>query len=376
MNKKRILWITERYPPLTGGMSASCERQVYELRKRGYIIDVVLFLPSETKYNIEVFTRDNGNDFQVFYKNSFGNATQLAWAEILLQKEEYNIVLGFGINMPSYIATTFAKWLKIPSVISCRGNDFDRDLFEPKRAYFVDKAISNADLIIAVSKEKVEKIKSLYPNKKVEFSPNGIDVEHWDLFADELDKINNIKNELTDNGKRRVIGIFGELKFKKRIQMFLSVLRESGLINNVSLLIVGKMNTKLTLIVQDANLTPFVKHLSFKNRDDLPVYYGVCDYIAMPSLIEGFPNVLLEAMATSCIPIVSTAGAMDDIIENGKSGFTFAVEDRVEALQAIEAALNLSDKELISMKNEVKKRIKDNFTISKEIDMLEQFLGQ
>ena len=33
-NDTRILWITERYPPLKGGMAVSCDRQVQGLRRR------------------------------------------------------------------------------------------------------------------------------------------------------------------------------------------------------------------------------------------------------------------------------------------------------------------------------------------------------
>ena len=37
----RLLWITERYPPSRGGMAVSCARQVFGLRRRGVLLDVL-----------------------------------------------------------------------------------------------------------------------------------------------------------------------------------------------------------------------------------------------------------------------------------------------------------------------------------------------
>jgi glycosyltransferase involved in cell wall biosynthesis len=69
-------------------------------------------------------------------------------------------------------------------------------------------------------------------------------------------------------------------------------------------------------------------HVPFSSRKRLPGLYKACDFVALPSHFDGMPNVLLEAMALGVVPIVSDAGAMGDIVEDGRTGFVFPADDR------------------------------------------------
>lgn len=56
------------------------------------------------------------------------------------------------------------------------------------------------------------------------------------------------------------------------------------------------------------------------SRDDLVDWYAAADVVVLPSLSEGFPFVLLEALAMSC-PVVATAvNGVPEIIEEGTTG--------------------------------------------------------
>ena len=80
-----------------------------------------------------------------------GMAAQRAW--LLVQQQHavtpYTCVVGFGATFPGYVAVTFAAWLGRPSLVLVRGNDFDRDWFDPRRGSMVreslDRAISIGD---------------------------------------------------------------------------------------------------------------------------------------------------------------------------------------------------------------------------------------
>lgn len=56
------------------------------------------------------------------------------------------------------------------------------------------------------------------------------------------------------------------------------------------------------------------------SRDDVVDWYAAADVVVLPSLSEGFPFVLLEALAMSC-PVVATAvNGVPEIIEEGTTG--------------------------------------------------------
>ena len=371
-SKPHVLWITERYPPMTGGMAESAGRQVRSLRKRGYNVHVLVFVNSHVSISVKRTPREMGLDILVTHTNSPGNAAQRAWREVLTchTKIPYDIVMGFGAGLPGYCAVTYCAWLKISSVVSVRGNDFDRDWFDPRRASFVQESLRRADIISAVTQEKVSKIKALFPEKQVIWQPNGIRGELWDILPGDQQEREALRTELAVDG-RRIVGLFGELKYKKRIPMWLSAIREAGLNYKISLLIVGRTDHETDSILADPVLAPLHLRLPFRSPESMVPLYHACDYLAVPSLFEGFPNVLLEAMASGVVPLVSDAGSMEQIITHGVTGFVFPAENRTEAGRVTSEALKISDDKLQTMKRAVKECVKKEFTLEKETDILE-----
>lgn len=73
------------------------------------------------------------------------------------------------------------------------------------------------------------------------------------------------------------------------------------------------------------------------NRGDVNHYYQTSEIFAFPSLSEGFPNVLLEAMAAplACISFNCIAGP-DDIITNGVNGILVDTGDKVAFTGALD----------------------------------------
>lgn len=370
-NTIKILWITERFPPMPGGMAVSAKRQVDGLRKKGFHIDVIVFHTNTDPIKIKRRKRDSGTDIFINHPDEPGNAAQRAWREVLTQQvqENYDLVFGFGAGFPGFVATTYSAWLQVPSMISVRGNDFDRDWFEPKKSFFVKEALTRADYIASVTIEKKEKIQALFPDKNVFWSPNGIAADQFVLLPAEQEERDNLKAEMGSDG-RRIVGVFGELKYKKRIPMWLSAVREAGLTEKISLILTGKMDAETDAVFNDPALSPPGKHISFRSPETLLPIYAACDYIIIPSLFEGFPNVLLEAMASGCIPIISDAGGMKDAVIDSETGFLFTAENRIEAGEATRRALDLSSKELNTMKTAVIKHVTENFSLENEITIL------
>ena len=73
---------------------------------------------------------------------------------------------------------------------------------------------------------------------------------------------------------------------------------------------------------------PPASFAGFKNQSELPRYYAAADVLVLPSESETWGLVVNEAMGCGLPAIVSEAvGCVPDLIENGKTGFTFPVAD-------------------------------------------------
>jgi glycosyltransferase involved in cell wall biosynthesis len=86
----------------------------------------------------------------------------------------------------------------------------------------------------------------------------------------------------------------------------------------------------LKTVAQDLGLRPNAPDGGVQflgTRDDIPELLHQSDIFLLTSDREGFPNVLLEAMAAS-LPIISTpAGEVKDLVIDGENGFLVPFED-------------------------------------------------
>ncbi|QOY87687.1 glycosyltransferase family 4 protein [Paludibaculum fermentans] len=365
----RLLWVTEHYPPVKGGMAVSCARVVRGLRRRGLSVDLLALNGAHEP--VEVRPTDGGADLRIRRDRSPEVAPNLAWSLVRERHlaDPYSAIVSFGASKAGFVGTTFGAWLDLPSLVMVRGNDLDRDWFLPRRGGWVREALSRATAIGAVSTEKVERIARLYPGKCVLWTPNGVDSKRWELLAADVRRRDEVRS-LLDAGHRRICGLFGELKFKKRIPFWLEAVRDAGLLSSIALLVVGQLDEDTTRILDDPAIAPRSLRLPFLPQAELPALYSACDFVAIPSAFEGMPNVLLEAAACGAVPLVSDAGAMRDVVEDGVTGFVFRAENRQAAGEATRRALELSSEQLAAMSAAVRARIRDRFSPEREIDTI------
>jgi glycogen(starch) synthase len=364
----RLLWVTDRYPPAKGGMAVSCARQVRGLRRRRIAVDV-LVLGSMQVFEAQVEERDGGADILIPPETEPGMGANQAWL-FVQARAPYTHVVGFGGSVGGYHAVTFAAWLGVSSTVLVRGNDLDRDWFLPQRGGMVREAFARASSIGAVTMEKVRRIQALYPSQRVSWTPNSVDTARWQLLPADRARQAEVRGLLGAGEDTRVIGLFGELKAKKRIPFWLEAVRDQGLLDRIRLLVVGTLDAATAAILDDPAIAPRSLRIPFCAPDELAGLYAASDFVAIPSLFEGMPNVLLEAMACGVVPIVSGAGAMREVVTDGDTGFLFSSEERAAAGAATERAVSLDRTELARMSQRVKDFVAAEFSLDRELDAL------
>lgn len=75
---------------------------------------------------------------------------------------------------------------------------------------------------------------------------------------------------------------------------------------------------------------------AYENYPDL---YNKIDIFISPSTLEGGPVPVLEAMLSNCVPIATKTGFCPDVIDHGKNGFLFDLdEDYTKVIELIKKA--------------------------------------
>lgn len=163
-----------------------------------------------------------------------------------------------------------------------------------------------ADRLIAVSEEvrQFHLQKTGVPVEKIVVIQNAVDVK---AFTGHEEAAMRIRAEFGIAPDAPLFGIVGRLKPQKNVPMFLQaavkILREQP---NARFLIVGDGPLMPELEAQARELDLFPAAIFAGMRKDVPVILSSLDVLALSSLWEGLPVILLEAMASS-LPVVSTA---------------------------------------------------------------------
>ncbi len=198
------------------------------------------------------------------------------------------------------------------------------------------------DRIVAVSDEiKREMLKYRIPEKKIEVVDNGIDLGRFnkDISTKE------IKREFNINDDNKIVGTIGSLRYEKGHIYLLRAAKE--IIENhkyVKFMIIGDGPLRKYLANEIINLGIKDNVIFTGYRKDIPEMLSVFDIFVLPSIKEGLPLVLLEAMAAGKPVIASKVGAVPKIIKNNKNGILIKSKSIPELKSAIDFILDNKEK--------------------------------
>jgi glycosyltransferase involved in cell wall biosynthesis len=107
-------------------------------------------------------------------------------------------------------------------------------------------------------------------------------------------------------------------------------------------------------------------------REQVYETLGVCDVLLLPSELESFGLVALEAMASEVVPIATNVGGIPEVIDHGKSGFLADVGD-VETMARYAIDILSDDSGLRQMGKDCRVAARARFCTSKIIPEYESF---
>lgn len=270
---------------------------------------------------------------------------------LIIKKEKPDCTISF-ITSVNFWTGLCCYLLNRPYIVSERTSPhYSLIKLNKLSRWFLYKIYSKAKVVVLPSKRMLETYYSLplFKNlKNLATVYNPISV-----FARQSDA--------PVHHKDFILGV-GRLNDNKRFDLLIDTF--NALQNkNIDLLIsgVGPSKDKLEKQIDELGLRSRVHLIGFQNN--IHDYYTQATLFVSTSMIEGYPNALVEALGSGCAVVASDCEfGPSEIIENGVNGFLVKLNDKAELIDAMDTLLN--DHEIRSNFAEKAKTINETNSIA------------
>jgi glycosyltransferase involved in cell wall biosynthesis len=279
----------------------------------------------------------------------------------LAAERQYDLMQAFYASITGFPIVYTARELNIPSIVSIRGNDIIRDVFHPERFPYLKWALENATQFTAVSQEGLHKARiiSACPNKgKVIL--NSISPQDYREGTQDLQL------------PRPIIGSLAVFKNKKGLEVLLcafNMLLQRYLTTHLLLVgfVIPGEQSRFDSLVAQYDLKDKITITGLVPRQNVLRYLRNMDVFAFTSLHDGCPNTVLEAMLAGVRIVATRAGAVPELIEDGKHGLLVQPGSAIELYEALVRLLS-SDTDRQEYGQKARERVLTQFTPRAELE--------
>lgn len=241
---------------------------------------------------------------------------------------------------PDGVASTMAaKLLKLPVYLHAMGCDINEYAEYRLRRVQIVSAMHSANAVVTKSSALAARVRELgVAAEKIFVVPNGVDRGTFQTG----DKQEARKALAIPSEKFSYLYV-GNLNHEKNVGLLIRAL--SGLAvdeqSKAHLYLVGDGPEREMLenLVVDLGVKKRVSFVGRQPHHVLQAYYQASDCFALPSLREGCPNVLLEALACGLPVIASDVGGVPEIV-TGENGVLVKSNDEAAWVAALRSVLH------------------------------------
>ena len=225
------------------------------------------------------------------------------------------------------------------------------DLSNRIQLRLIDRGIGR---YIAVSEDVKARLVELgWEARKIDVIYNAVEPERFDVPAPA-----GLRSELGGSDERSVVLTIARLHDQKGHRFLLEAARD---VTDAVFVFAGDGPERPALERQARELGVADRVRFLGHREDIPQLLAACDVFALPSLYEGSPLAVLEAMAARRPVIASAIGGSSELIEDGVDGLLVPPGDAA-ALAAALRRLDGDEELRASLAERGRARVERDFT--------------
>ena len=335
----RVLEVTQRYPPALGGVERHVEQLTRELRRARFEVDVLTTDLARDR----PFTRlgDASRDPRVRAERvravriaDLPHGLGIVAPGLVLEtvRRSADVVHAHAFGFPPTWAGALRRWGKAtPLVVTPHsdtgGGGWGSQLYE--RA-FTHGVLTRADHVVALTEGERARLERLgVEPARLSVLPNGID----------LTEFKDLDTSARGSETFRVLYVGRIDPQQKGLTTLIRAVASLEEGRRIAVRLVGEDwggTAEVVRLIGALRVGDRVEVVGPVSRPQLLSEYAATDLFVLPSTIEPFGIVLLEAMAAG-LPIVATSvGGIPEVVDHGRTGLLVPPKDPRKLAEAIE----------------------------------------
>jgi glycosyltransferase involved in cell wall biosynthesis len=360
--KKKVCITSLEFPPDVGGVGESVSRIANMLIALGYDVHVAVFravfreeramaAAGEFRRSTCQTTQQNG-----ITVHRLKPAVRSAQAKVqdylcdlhsqlkaLHQTYRFDLLHAFFINEMGFVTTLLGRESGLPVINSVRGADLNKHIFSPAQFSQVAWTLTHSTQTTFVSRDLMHRAQIIAPEIQDKSSAfwNSIMPIDFDSLPEPT---------LIEQLQGVVIGSVGSFRDKKGLEHLFDAcqtLRKEQIVEQITLLLVGDFAEKerdyWEQTLAQSGFADRVVITGKISRQEAIAYLPHMDIFAIPSLRDGCPNAMLEAMLAAKAVVGSSVDAIGEIIEDGDDGLIVRPGDTEHLTDALRRLITQPD---------------------------------
>lgn len=233
----------------------------------------------------------------------------------------FDIIYAQWMYPDGFAAVLLGKFFKKPVILHGLGCDINLYSKFYLRKLMIKWSIKNSKKTIVVSEALKDKLVCIgVESRKVIVAPNGVNT---DLFKPlSKDTCREKVNLSPDSSVILFIGSLEEVKGVDYLIRGFSEFYRTKINKNILLVIIGQGSLRrgIQKLVKELGIGDKVILAGEVKHEDIPVWLNASDLFCLPSIREGMPNVVLEAMACRKYIVATNVGGIPELFKNKEVG--------------------------------------------------------
>lgn len=250
---------------------------------------------------------------------------------VLPYRGHVDLLLGSWAYPDGWAAVKLARWLGVPAVVKVHGSDINVLGRDPPARERIAWALPRADRVVAVSRPLAQRVVELgAARERVAVVENGVDRSRF--FPRDAA---SARAELGLGSAPAVLYV-GRLERDKGVLDLVRAFAHPAL-SRAELWLVGAGSAAEECRLLAERLGVRLSLLGERPHREIPSFLAAADLLALPSLAEGSPNVIAEALAAGRRVVATRVGGIPDLVKSELLGQLVPARDP-DALGAALAA--------------------------------------